>query len=75
VEELIERKTAEESATIEEEAPYLAEIERLSGLLDEAYAASSLPEAPSNRAAIDAFLYRQRWEGLAARASRGLTPG
>jgi hypothetical protein len=37
-------------------------------MLDEAYAATSLPETPSNRAAIDAFLYRQRWEGLAGGA-------
>jgi uncharacterized protein len=64
VAELIERKVADESATLAEDGRYLTEVERLSELLDEAHANSSLPEAPSNRAAIDAFLYRQRWEGL-----------
>jgi uncharacterized protein len=64
---LIERKRADEAATVAEDAPYLADIERLGAILDEAYAASRLPEMPSNRAALDAFLYRQRWEGLAER--------
>jgi uncharacterized protein len=81
VAELIERKVADEAATLAEDGPYLAEVERLGEMLTEAYANSSLPEAPSDRAAIDAFLYRQRWEGLGARASGGVgesggvTPG
>lgn len=67
VTELIERKRADEAAAVADDASCLADIERLGVILDETYAASTLPDMPSNRAAIDAFLYRQRWEGLAER--------
>src|SRR5262249_24219893 len=67
VAELIERKRADEAA-VAGDASCLADVERLGVLLEEAYAASTLPEMPSNRAAIDAFLYRQRWEGLGERS-------
>jgi predicted nucleotidyltransferase len=64
VTELIERKAEGEAATVEDDVPYLTQIDTLVTTLGEAHAASTLPDAASDRAALDAFLSRQRWEGL-----------
>jgi predicted nucleotidyltransferase len=64
VPELIGLKSAGEGATVEEDMPYLSGIARLGARMETAYAESALPEAPTNREALDDFLSRQRWEGL-----------
>jgi predicted nucleotidyltransferase len=64
VAELIALKSSGEGATVPDHRRYLAEIDRLGAMMDAAYAESPLPEAPENRAAVDAFLRLQRWQGL-----------
>jgi predicted nucleotidyltransferase len=70
VEELLARKAEGEGATVVEDMPYLAEIARLGARMEAAFGESTLPEAPTNREALDDFLYRQRWEGLKGGAGR-----
>jgi predicted nucleotidyltransferase len=65
VAELIARKAIAEAATVEDDMPYLTEIAQLGARMETAYGESALPEAPTNRDALDDFLYRQRCEGLA----------
>jgi hypothetical protein len=64
VTELIERKAESETATVADDAPFLSEIDSLVARLEEAHAASVLPDGAPDRALLDAFLRRQRWAGL-----------
>ncbi len=59
--DLIAQKAAEQAALDETTLPhYQQAIERLQAELDEAFATTTLPEAPTNRPALDDFLLRLR---------------
>jgi predicted nucleotidyltransferase len=63
ISELIERKLAgpEKSALSDVDVEFhRGEFERLRGMLEDAYRASSLPETPSGRAALNDLLIRLR---------------
>jgi predicted nucleotidyltransferase len=62
--ELIAAKAEQEHGAADvEHARVAADIERLHGVLDEAQAASALPDAPSVHDALHAFVVRSRLEG------------
>jgi uncharacterized protein len=68
ISELIERKLAgpEKSALNDVDVEFhRREFERLRGLLDDAYRASSLPETPAGRVALNDLLIRMRLEAKA----------
>ncbi|MFC5215787.1 DNA polymerase beta superfamily protein [Streptomyces coerulescens] len=62
--ELIAAKAAREHAAADvDHARVAADVERLHGVLDEAQAASALPDAPGVHDALHAFVVRTRLEG------------
>ncbi|MFJ1878110.1 nucleotidyltransferase domain-containing protein [Streptomyces chartreusis] len=62
--ELIEAKAAREHGAADvDHARVAADVERLHGVLDEAQAASALPDAPAAHDALHAFVVRVRLEG------------
>ncbi|MGW5472446.1 nucleotidyltransferase domain-containing protein [Streptomyces chartreusis] len=62
--ELIEAKAAREHGAADvDHARVAADVERLHGVLDEAQAASALPDAPAAHDALHAFVVRIRLEG------------
>ncbi|MFF8355823.1 DNA polymerase beta superfamily protein [Streptomyces chartreusis] len=62
--ELIEAKAAREHGAADvDRARVAADVERLHGVLDEAQAASALPDAPAAHDALHAFVVRIRLEG------------
>lgn len=66
LDELIELKATLEKGTLEDDLPYVGELERLEAELERAYAESALPEEPSVRVELERLVVDVRRDGLGA---------
>lgn len=64
LEELIELKATVEKGTLDDDRPYVAQLEHLAAELDRAYAETALPEQPSVRAEMERLVVDVRRNGL-----------
>lgn len=66
LDELIEMKATLEKGTLDDDRPYVAQLEYLASELDRAYAETALPEQPSVRAEMERLVVDVRRNGLGA---------